>query len=128
MRYAKLVGLLALLILLPVAHSQTGYPRVRRGASSSASAAGAYKGIAGTFHGVLRKLNNKEILIFSDEQQTVTIRRSGKTKFLKDGKDIKASDIALETAVTVEATEDVDSKMIALSVTVDPPKKATPDQ
>lgn len=127
MCHKKFLALLIVFFLPALLLGQTGYSRSRRGAFPS-TAAGAYKGIAGTFHGILRKLDNKEILIFSDEQQTVTIRRSRKTKFLKDGQDIKPSEIKLETAVTIEATEDVDSKMVALSVTVDPPRKSPSDK
>ena len=72
-----------------------------------------------TFHGALKKLTKKEILIQSDENQLMTIRCSGKTKFLdKDNKKIKPSDIDLETVVSIDASEDLDSKLMAINVRV----------
>ena len=79
--------------------------------------------MAGSFHGKLKELNSKEILIETEDDQTVSIHRSRKTKFLKGKESIKASDIDLETLVTVDASEDVDLKLTAVSVTVDPPPK-----
>lgn len=118
----KLLALLA--VLLPgILFGQGGYPRTHRNPSASIPG-GAYKGLAGTFHGALKDLNGKEIVIESDERQTVSIRRSRKTKFFKDGKEIKPSDIAVDTPVSIDAAEDFDLKPTAISVTVDLPKKA----
>lgn len=87
----------------------------------------AYKGVAGSFHGKLKELTEKEIMIVNDDDQMISVRRSRKTKFLKDGKAIKPGDIDLETPVTVDASEESDLKLTALSVTVDsPPKSVTP--
>ena len=55
--------------------------------------------------------------------QMVSIHRSRKTKFLKGTQAIKASDIDIETPVTVDASEEVDLSLTAVSVTVDTPKK-----
>jgi len=116
----KLLALLFPVILL----GQTGYPRAQRRASpKSTTAAGAYKGLAGTFHGTLKELSGKEIVIQSNENQTVSIRRSRKTKFLKDDREIKPSEIPLNTPLSIDATEDIDLKTVAISVTVDSPEK-----
>jgi len=105
---------------------------VRRGRySTSPATLGAYKGVAGTFHGKLKGLGKKEIVIETEESQMVTIRRSSKTKFLKDSKPIKPTAIDLETPITIEAAEDTDLSLLATNVTVDPPPKKetaeTPD-
>jgi hypothetical protein len=84
---------------------------------------GAYN-VAGSFHGKLKELTSKEIMIETDDDQIVSIHRARKTKFLKGTQSIKASDIDLETMVTVDASEDVDLSLTALSVTVDTPKKS----
>jgi hypothetical protein len=64
----------------------------------------------------LKGLSDKEIMIENGDHQIVSIRRSRKTKFL-NGKDaIKASDIDLETLVTVVASEDSGLKLTAVSV------------
>jgi hypothetical protein len=117
-----LAGLLGLL-LPALSHAQ--YGRVRRGTTPAGSPvnSGPYKDMAGEFHGKVKVLNKKEITIQNDENQMVTMRRTGKTKFYKDDKEIKATDIDLETPITIEAKEDTDIKLLALKVTVDPPQK-----
>jgi hypothetical protein len=95
----------------------------RRGTAPGTGNPGAYKGIAGSFHGKLKDLTKKEIMIETDDDQTVSIHIAGKTKFLKGGKTIKPSDIDLETLVTVDAREDVDLSLTAVDVIVDTPKK-----
>jgi hypothetical protein len=84
---------------------------------------GSYKGVAGSFHGKLKDLTGKEITIQTDDSQIVSIHRSHKTKFFKGTEPIKPSDIDLETPVTVDAKEEVDLSLTAVSVTVDTPKK-----
>jgi hypothetical protein len=107
--------------LLP---AQTAYPRYRRGVpGSNIPTTGSYKDLAGTFHGTLKQISNKEIVIRNEEDQDVVIRRSRKTKFLKDDKEIKASAVPANALVTVEAAEDIDLKPIAVSLSVDPPPK-----
>src|ERR1700722_2917749 len=98
------------------------YPQTRRSGTPGTPHPPAYN-VAGSFHGKLKELNSKEILIETEDDQTVSIHRARKTKFLKGKDSIKASDIDLETMVTVDASEDVDLKLTAVSVTVDPPPK-----
>ena len=124
MRNGLLVaGLLALLVSTAAqAQSPYPYPQGRRGVISSTPVTGAYKGLAGTFHGTLKQISSKEIVIQNDDDQTVVLRRSRKTKFLMDDKEIKASAVAMNTLVTIEAAEDVDLKPIAVSLSIDIPK------
>ncbi len=98
------------------------YPQARRSVTPGTPHPPAYN-VAGSFHGKLKELSSKEILIETEDDQTVSIHRSRKTKFLKGKESIKSSDIDLETMVTVDASEDVDLKLTAVSVTVDPPPK-----
>jgi hypothetical protein len=119
------VGILALSLLL--GSIVYGQYRGRRGGGSSTPTARAsgIQGLIVTFHGTLKKLTKKEILIESDESQLMTIRISGKTKFLdKDSKAIKPTDIDLETVVSIDASEDLDTKLMAVNVRVaaTPPK------
>lgn len=99
------------------------YPRPRARVPGTPNP-GAYKDVAGSFHGKLKDLTSKEITLETDDDQTVSIHRSRKTKFLKGTQTIKPSDIDLETMVTVDATEDVDLSLTAVSVTVDTPRKS----
>jgi environmental stress-induced protein Ves len=125
MRNRKLLVLIAALLIPIVAFGQGTYQRSRRNAPAKVTPSGAYKGLAGTFHGTLKDLNGKEIVIESDEHQLVSIRRDRKTKFFKDDREIKASDIAQNTLVSIDASEDVDLKPTAITVRVDSPKKAS---
>jgi len=120
----NILGIMLFLgIIFPALLPAQGIYRSRRGVAPGTPIPGAYKGVAGSFHGKLKELTKKDIMIETDDDQTVSIRRSGKTKFLKGTQSIKASDIDLETLVTVDASEDADLKLTAISVTVDPPPK-----
>lgn len=100
------------------------YPRPGRRLAPGTPNPGAYKNVAGSFHGKLKDLSKKEITIETEDSQLVSIHRSGKTKFFKGTQAIKPSDIDIETPVTVDAIEDVDLSLTARSVTVDTPKKS----
>jgi hypothetical protein len=122
----RVVLLLALVLpAVLLAQYPYPYPQTRRSIAPGTPHPPAYKDVAGSFHGKLKDLSSKEILIETDDDQTVSIHRSRKTKFLKGKESIKASDIDLETMVTVDASEDPDLKLTAVSVTVDPPPKNT---
>ena len=84
-----------------------------------------YKAAVGIFRGKLKQLNNKEIVIENDSKQMVSIRRSQKTKFLKNNQQIRSSDIDLETPVTIDATEGANVSLLAINVSVDSPPKQT---
>jgi hypothetical protein len=121
----KLVRLVLLLgVVSPMLLLSQYYPRPGRRLAPGTPNPGAYKNVAGSFHGKLKDLSKKEITIETEDSQLVSIHRSGKTKFFKGTQSIKASDIDIETPVTVDAMEDVDLTLTALSVTVDTPKKS----
>lgn len=122
----KLTRVIALLgALLPALLVAQYYPRVRRGVAPNTPNPGAYN-VAGTFHGKLKDLTNKEITIETEDSQIVSIHRSRKTKFLKGTQTIKPSEIDLESMVTVDATEEqAGLSLTAVSVTVDTPKADT---
>lgn len=120
----KLVRVVALMgVVVPALLLAQYYPRPRRGVVPGTPNPGAYN-VAGSFHGKLKELTGKEITIETEDEQLVSIHRSRKTKFLKGTQTIKPSDIDLETMVTVDASEDVDLTLTAVSVTVDTPKKS----
>ena len=128
MRTSKVVLLLAF-VVSSLLYGQTRYPRERRSASPRPDPnAASVKDLAGTFRGTLKDLTSKEIVIQNEENQTVSIRRNRKTKFLRDEREIKASEIALDTAVTIEATQDIDLKPMAISVTADSVAKKIPEK
>jgi hypothetical protein len=111
-------------IALPAILSAQYYPAPRRIVIPGTPKPDVYKDIAGTFHGKLKDLTNKEITIQTEDDQIVSIHRSRKTKFLKGTQTIKPTDIDLESMVTVEASQDpADTSLTAVSVSVDTPKK-----
>jgi hypothetical protein len=119
----KLVRILAILgMVAPAMVLAQYYPRPMRGVPGTPKP-GAYN-VAGSFRGKLKDLSSKEITIETPDSQILTIHRSRKTKFFKGTESIKPSDIDMETPVTVDATEEVDLSLTAISVTVDTPKKS----
>lgn len=119
------VALLALLLLIPSALD--GQTRGRRGTSSNGTPhPEAFKGVVVTFQGKLKKLTKKEIIIESTEEnhELLTFRRNKATKFLDKDAEIKPGAIDFETVVTVDASEDTDLKLMAVSVSVGALKKA----
>jgi hypothetical protein len=121
------IALTVMLATLAV-QAQSTYPRMRRGTASPATL-GAYKGVVVTFHGKLKVLDKKKIVIETDEKEEkelVSIRLTGKTKFFDKGKPVKPASIDMETEVTVDASEDTDLSVVAINVTVGSPEKANP--
>ena len=110
-----------LAVTLSCALSAQTNPR-RRPPSGPGGPLDSYK-VAGTFHGKMKDISGKEIVIEGEDEQLVTIRRNGKTKFLKDSKSVKPSDIEPGTPLTIDAVEDMDLSIVALTVMVDPPPK-----
>jgi hypothetical protein len=116
---------MALVLAAPTAVQ--GQMRGRRGTSSGATPhPEAFKGVIVTFQGKLKKLSKKEIIIESTEEnhELLTFRRNKATKFLDKDAEIKPGAIDFESLVTVDASEDVDLKLMAVSVSVGVPKKA----
>jgi hypothetical protein len=83
-----------------------------------------------TFQGNLRALTKKDLTIDVKDatDQSLTFRISHKTKFIKDGKEIKRNAVEVGTVVAVDATRDPDQKFSAVNVIVNPPKPKTADQ
>ncbi len=117
-RIALLLG-----VIVPAIISAQSIYRTRRGLAPGTPVPPAYKDVAGSFHGKLKELTKKEIMIETEDDQTVSMRVSGKTKFYKGNEPIKATDIDMETLVTVDASEDGDLKLTAINVIVNPPRK-----
>jgi|SRR5579862_6014402 hypothetical protein len=91
----------------------------RKNIGTSEMKMGAFKAAAGIFRGRLKQLTKKEIVIENDSKQMVLIRRSHKTRFLRNNMEIKSSDIDLETQVTVDATQSAGLSLLAVNVSVD---------
>ena|SRR5579885_3368850 len=115
---------LLLCALLPAVEAQ--YRGRRSAAGTATSTPLPLKGLSVTFQGTVKKLTKKELLLESDDNRLLTMRCSKKTKFRdNDDGEIKWSEVDLESRVSVEASEDNDLKLLALSVKVESaPKKS----
>lgn len=80
-----------------------------------------------TFEGTLKMITKKEIFLQLQTDQTVTIRRDHKTKFVENDKDVKADNIEVGTPLAIDVKEDLDLKPIALRVVVNPPPPKSSD-
>ena len=80
-----------------------------------------------TFHGTLKSISKKEVVLELPEDQSIAFHISHKTKFLKDGKPVKSSAIAAGAPVTVDGKRDLLGNVEAVTVTVDSSKKPPAD-
>ncbi|MGI8991883.1 MAG: hypothetical protein ACR2I2_20165 [Bryobacteraceae bacterium] len=123
--HGKTVAMLIAVLMPALLLGQYGYPRARRsGSANQTKSTGAYGGPAVTFHGKLKELTKREIVIETEEDQALSIGRYRKTKFLKDNREIKPADIPMGASLTVDVTKDADLKPLAVNVFVDPVKNA----
>jgi hypothetical protein len=76
-----------------------------------------------TFHGTLKSLSKKEVVLAMPEDQSIVFHVSHKTKFLKDGKPIKPAAIPADATLTVDGKRDLLGNVEAVSVTVDAGRK-----
>jgi hypothetical protein len=110
----KITTLLSALLISGIAVGQ-------RRSSTKANPAPPQAALSPTFEGTLKLLSNKEIVIQLQSDQVLSIRRTRKTKFIENGKEIKPSDIAQGTPLAIDVKEDIDLKPLALRVVANPP-------
>jgi hypothetical protein len=117
--------LAAALILLALCAQHLDAQRGRRGGATTggAHAPTPLRGVVISIHGKLKDLKKKSIAVLADDDKLMTFRRTSKTKFYRDGKEIKPFEIDLESVVTVDVSEDTDLKFLALAVKADPSEK-----
>jgi hypothetical protein len=97
------------------------YRRTRPDSNAIAST-GAYNDPAATMHGLLKRIKGKDLLLTTDQNQDVLIHLTHKTKFLsKDGHNIKGSDIAPGSVVSIDVAKAPDLSSLAVNVRVDGP-------
>ena len=78
-----------------------------------------------TFRGTLKSIDKKDVILtLTEKDQEVTFHRSRKTKFLKDGKEIKPATITPGTTVSVEAKRDALGNIDAVNVIVEAQPKS----
>ncbi|MGD0580268.1 MAG: hypothetical protein ABSC08_15220 [Bryobacteraceae bacterium] len=80
-------------------------------------------GVSVNVQGVLKGLSKNELLVETGEDHTISLRRTSKTRFFREDKQVKAGDVALEEKVSVEVAQDKDAKLMALTVKLGAPEK-----
>ena len=125
----KLTTALALLTLASsgILLSQ-GTARHTKGTTTTGTS--TYDVPAVTFEGKVKTVDKKELRIDAgvSGEDSLIFRITHRTHFLKDGKEIKPTDVAPGTPVAVDAYREPDQKFSALNVVVNPPKPKTADQ
>jgi hypothetical protein len=71
-----------------------------------------------SFRGPLKEIDKSQLRIETDQHETLTFRRTHKTKFLKDGKKIDPANIKVGTQLTVDTEKDPDGGLVAVNVLV----------
>jgi hypothetical protein len=79
-----------------------------------------------TFTGKFKAADKKYITVEVEEGQSLRMFITGGTKFVRDGKPAKASDFAIDEAVTVEASRDNLMNLLAVRVENVAEKKPDP--
>jgi hypothetical protein len=92
-----------------------------RGLPNSIGDTGAYHDPAATMHGVLKRLTAKAVTIIGDGDQSVEIVRTHKTRFLRNGKEIKPADILIGSILSIDVAKAPDLTPLAVNVMVDSP-------
>ena len=118
--------LAATLLLTLLCTTEIAAQRGRRGGGSTSGGARSpspLKGVVISVHGKLKDLNKKSVVVLADDDKLMTLRRTSKTKFYREDKEIKPFEIDLESTVTVDISEDTDLKFLALSVKAEPKEK-----
>jgi hypothetical protein len=68
--------------------------------------------------GVLRKLNDKELILEAQDTRILTLRRTKKTTFYKDSVEAKSSEFQAGDRLLVEASRDEEGYLYAVAVTL----------
>jgi len=91
----------------------------RRRTQQPTASSGAYNLPAVTFHGVLKEIKGKEIVMEAEDGQTVTLFRNRKTRFLKGESEIPVKEIQPGARLTVDVSKNPDASLLAVNVIVD---------
>lgn len=115
-------GVVCAAILALLCATQLPAQRGRRATASTVSAP-PLKGVTLSFHGAVKEVTKKLILLQADDKQLMTFRRTSKTKFVDGDQNIKGNEVDLDSLATVDVVEDNDLKLMALTVRLDPSQK-----
>jgi hypothetical protein len=116
---AMCVAILALLCATRLPAQRAG----RMGAAPANVIGPPVKGVTLSFHGTVKEVKKKLILLQTDDNRLMTFRRTSKTKFVDGDHNIKGNEVDLDSTATVDVVEDIDLKFLALTVTLDASQK-----
>jgi hypothetical protein len=120
MRRAFLPGFLLILGLATTANAQ--YSGRRRGGATGPLTPGSdSSGLAAVFVGKVTSITKSDLGIQADGGNVLSFSILHKTKFMKDGKAIKRTDIHAGDDVTIQAGEDPTGHPSAITVTFGKP-------
>jgi len=111
------IGIVLILGMAVTAGAQTG----RRRGSMQDSPSGDTNGLQAVFVGTVTSVTKSDLGIQADGGNVLSFSILHKTKFLKDGKEIKRADVHTGDTVTIHAGEDPTGHPAAITVTVGKP-------
>jgi hypothetical protein len=94
----------------------SGSSRPGRGGGARTSPPKQSSAPLASFTGTLRRLTGKVLELQIDNDQTLELRCSGKTKFYRESKRIKAADLNTGDHLLVEVRQEIDESMSAVNV------------
>jgi hypothetical protein len=100
---------LTLVVAFPAANAQ------QRGAGQTTVSRKASAPLP-NFRGVIKQIDSKSITLALDDHRELEFKRTDKTKFLKDGGEIKSPAFKAGEQVSVEAQEDMAGYLVAVNV------------
>jgi len=71
-----------------------------------------------SFRGPLKEIDKNQLRIETEQHESLTFRRTHKTKFLKNGKKFDPANLTVGTQVTVDTGKDPDGGLVAVNVLV----------
>jgi len=69
-----------------------------------------------SFQGTLKRFDNKSIVLEMDDFRVLDFKRTDKTKFLKNGDEIKPAEFQAGDRITIEGEEDAEANLTAVNV------------
>jgi len=71
-----------------------------------------------SFRGPVKEIDKSQLRVETEQHETLTFRRTHKTKFTKNGKKVDPATIVVGTVVTVDTEKDPSGGLVAVNVLV----------
>lgn len=103
-------------------------PRPRIPTGTGGTGIGPVLDAVASVDGTFKSADKKFVEIQVESGDTMRMYITGKTKFIRDGKTVKASEFHDGDPVTADATRDARLNMLALKIELKKPEEAKPDE